>query len=281
MALKQAVKDKLKALGLDVDRLEIAIKDAAEVDLDPAAIPDIVPMTQAQLDARDAQMKTEGKTEGETLTRGIIIKEIGSKLNITVKDTARIGDLIGEVQKAINADGNTKTAALQEQVNALTADKEKLTGEVTAERTKASAAQFDSELIAHFPVGRSADLSDSERLGLLKMGLQFENVDGKVIVKRNGTIVSDDKTRAPKAVGDVIKEYFTERKWDVATGKGGGGRGGDDDKANGGGNNGLKKFSAFKADWAEKNPNENPNGHVFMDAVNKHAAANTDFDYNT
>lgn len=40
--------------------------------------------------------------------------------------------------------------------------------------------------------------------------MQFETVDGKVVVKRNGEVVLDPTTRAVRAPKDVIGDFFKE-----------------------------------------------------------------------
>ena len=275
--LKKDTIEKVKALGFDVDKFLAAVKDEKEVDFD---VPDIVPMTQAQIDARDAIKIGEGKTAGEQTAREAFVKEVGTKLGLTVKGT-RIGDLVTEVQKGLNATGDEKLRTLQEQITGLTSDKEKLTGELTSEKSKTSQTLFNFELISHLPATRGKALRDDERVLMMTRDITFETVDGKRIAKRNGEVVKDPKTHAPLPVPDVVKAYSTERGWDKETAApAGGGRGGANDSgAGGGGTAGMKKYSAVKDQWIKDNPEGNPLSPEFTDHVNKIAKETPGFDF--
>ena len=81
MALKQADKDKLKATyKFDVDKLIAAVTAADEQDLEFPA--DITVIPNADLTARDENMKLAGKKDGEA------IGEVKGK-EITVKKIAK------------------------------------------------------------------------------------------------------------------------------------------------------------------------------------------------
>jgi hypothetical protein len=170
-------------------------------------------------------------------------------------------------------------AGLKEQVALLQKDKETLLATNSQLETKAKQAGFDAELISYFPTNRTADLTDSERLALVKMNLQFEEAEGKPVIKKNGEILRDKTTQAPLAAKDVIATLFTEKKWVAADGGGAGGRGGSDNPPPGGGAAGIKKASAFQQKFLAENPNANPIGPEYMDALAKHAKDIPDFDW--
>jgi len=279
MALKQDAKDKLKTIfKLDVDKLIAAAIAADEVDLELPA--DVTVLTAADLATRDENMKTVGKKEGESIgeTKGkeIAVKKIAKKMAL---DEAAIGSDIDKLEAAAQAKFKAGDAGLQEQVNALLADKERLTGEVTQEKTKAELAIFDQTLISMFPAGRTADLKDSERLLLLKNDLQFETIDGKRVAKRGGVIVADPNTHAPLPIDQVLTSVFTERKWIGGAG-GDGGRGGGN-SGGGTGTGGIKKLSGFTEKWIAENPGKNEISPEFDTALQTHMKANTDFDLNS
>lgn len=272
--LKKETIDKVKAMGFDVDKLIAAIKEEKEVDY---AVPEIVPMTQAEIDARDAIKIGEGKTAGEAAAREAFVKEVGTKLNLQLKG-GRIGDLVTEVQKGMNATNDDKVKTLQDQVTALTTDKENLNKELGSEKSKTSDTLFQFELISHLPANRGKNLRDDERVLMMTRDITFETVGGKKVAKRNGEIVKDSKTHAPLPVPDVVKLYATERGWDKETVAGkDGGRGGGSDGGSGGAS-GLKKYSAVKDQWVKDNPDKNVMSTEFTDHVNKIAKETTDFD---
>ncbi len=277
MALKQDAKDKLKSVfKLDIDKLIAAAIATEEVDLVLPA--DVTVLTAADLTTRDENMKAVGKKEGETIgeTKGkeVTVKKIAKKMAL---DETLIGNDIDKLEAEVQKKFKAGDAGLQEQVNALIADKERLTGEVTQERTKAQQAAFESSLISMFPANRTADLKDSERLLLIKNELQFETVDGKTVVKRGGQIVADPNTHAPLPIDKVLTDIFTERKWSTPA-AGDGGRGGGNSGNPGTG--GIKKLSAFSEKWKAENPGKNEVSPEFDTALQAHTKDNVDFDFN-
>lgn len=283
MALKQADKDKLKALGFDVDALIKAVTEAAEVDY---AVPEGRLLTDAQLAERDNNTGASHKSEGVKEARGILVTELGKKIpGLTLKGE-RIGDLVNEISTFMSSTADAQVKTLQGQVQALLADKETLNTAVTTEKKRADALTFDSDIMGMFPAGRTQDLSDRERLTLLKSAYEFErDTNGGMIVKQNGQPVTDPNTRAPRPANDVVGEYFNTRKWvgdgsgggkGAGAGQGGRGGGGSDPGAGGGA---YKKMSAAKAGWIEANPGKNPNSPEFLKYVNEIASKDPQFDY--
>jgi hypothetical protein len=287
MALKKEVIEKIKSYGFDVDKLIEAIKADAETDY---PVPEFVAISQKDLEARDANKVEEGKKlgskDGEKDAIKTLQKELSKKLGFDLKGE-RVGDIAQEIQSKLNATENEKLQELTTQNNLLKQDKETLLREKTDAEKRAQTAMFDSELITHFPSTRSTKNSDAEYLALLKMNLQFETVDGKTIVKRNGEVVRDKNSQNPLAPKDVISTLFAEKDW-VTKAEGGtggsgasGGRGGGDSTAAGGAGSGsgIKKYSGFVDQWKKDNPEGNTMSPQFTDALSKHAKDIPDFDY--
>lgn len=269
--LKKETLDKITGFGFDTEKLIAAIKDDKEVDYE---IPAINVISTTDLETRDANKLLEGKRAGEKESRIALVKEVGTRLNISLKGE-RIADLVNEIQTEFNKGGDQKITSLQEQVNLLTKDKTTLAEQLTSEKTRASQAIFESNLIGHFPTNRSKVLTDSERLGIIKNTFQFEEIDGKPVAKKNGEVLKDANTHAPLPIDKVIGDYFTERQWVEAAAGGGGGRGGGN--SGGGGTGGAKNFSQAKAEWLKANPDGNPVSPEFMSYVDKLAKADTTF----
>jgi len=276
MALKAETKTKIKALGLDVDKLIAAITAEAETDYE---VPEVVVFKQAELDARDANKVLEGKklgvTEGEMQGKELAAKAFKKKFGID--DPTKEIDKVIELASAKAATGDE---GLKQQVALLIADKEKLTGEVTAAKTAADAAIFDSQLISMFPPNRDANLSDAERLTLVKMQLGFDTVDGKKVTKKNGEVLRDAATQNPIEPGKAITDFFTERKWISADGTGEGGRGGGNNHGAPGAG-GLKKYSQVEAAWIAANPTGNPISPEFQTYLEAATKDVPDFDFNS
>lgn len=276
MALKAATKEKIKSFGLDVDKLIEAVKADAEVDY---VVPeDVTVIKTADLEARDNNNKTSGKTEGisegERKGREVAAKAFRKKFGL--EDS--IGNDVEKVVEAVNTKLNKGDAGLQEQITLLTQDKTRLETEKIQLEKQAKSAGFDSELISYFPTNRTADLTDSERLLLVKANLQFEEAEGKVVVKKGGEVLRDKTTQSPLPVKDAINTLFTDKKW-VAAGGGAGGRGGVDDPPGGGAGGNLKKMSSFQEKWKAENPGKDVNGPEFQSAVGTHTKDMKDFDW--
>ena len=282
MALKQVTIDKLKGFGLDVDKLIAAIRADAETEYE---IPEVTVLSPAQLTERDNVKIGEGKKLGEAEAKTTLVKELGKRLNTDFKGE-RIADVVNEIQAFTNKTGDEKVKLLQDQVTALTTDKTTLSTKLTEYESSLQAAKFDSELISLFPANRGAGLTDGERLTLVKNAITFETVDGKVVAKRNGTVVTDPTTHAPLPVNQVIESYFKEKPLLLGTvpaagaGAGGsGGRGAGDSGAGGGAATGIKSFSAAEKAWKEANPEGNTMSPEFTEYVDKIAKDTPDFNY--
>jgi len=274
--LKVATKEAIKALGLDPDKLIEAVKAEAEVDYEVPA--DVTVIKNTDLETRDNNNKAAGKTEGEKIgeTKGkeLAAKQFKKKFNLADTVPADIDKVVEEVNNTL-AKGD---AGLKEQITLLQNDKSTLTTQLQQEQAKAQQASQDAGIIGDFPAGRGADLTDSERLSLLKGALTFEMVDGKEVVKRNGEILRDKTTQNPLPRKQAIAEYFTERKW-VGADPGPGGRGGGNNPP--GNMTGIKKASEFEQKWMAENPGKNIISDDYVNALNKHAKETADFDMNS
>jgi hypothetical protein len=273
MALTQADKDALKAMGIDPDKLIEAAKADAEVSI---AVPtDVTVIKATDLETRDNNNKAAGKAEGEKVgeTKGkeLAAKQFKKKFNLADTVPADIDKVVEEVNKSL-AKGDE---GLKEQVSLLQKDKDTLQTQLQQEQTKAQQASLDAGIIGEFPTGRGADLNDQERLGILKGVLTFEMVDGKEVVKRNGEVLRDKTTQNPLPRKQAIADYFTERKWTGAD-LGPGGRGGGNNPP--GSSSGIKKYSEFKDKWVAENPGKNELSDEFVGALNKQAKDVADFD---
>jgi hypothetical protein len=253
MSLKKEVKDRLKALNFDVEKLEAAIKDDKEVDY---AIPDGTLLTDAQLTERDAQKLKDGKKEGEKEAINIAKSELKKHTGLELKGE-RFGDIGEEIKNAINATSDTKIKTLQEQNTALIADNEKHKTEVAQAKSMLENGLFEVEIMGKLPP-HPAGLSPKETLELIKMrGYSFEKgADGQPIPTKNGEALKDAATHAPLPLDVGITTIFKEQKWEVAPAGGGGGRGGGD--SNPGAGKGIKTQSAAITQWRKDNPDGNP-----------------------
>lgn len=271
--LKVATKEAIKALGLDPDKLIEAVKAEAEVDYEVPA--DVTVIKNADLETRDNNNKALGKTEGETAGekkgKELAAKAFKKKFNLAETVPADIDKVV----EAVNTTLAKGDEGLKEQVTLLQRDKDTLATQLQQEQAKAKAASFDAQLISQFPAGRTADLTDAERLTLVKSALQIEEVDGKTVVKKNGEILRDKTTQNPLPVNQAITDYFTERKW-IGQEGGAGGRGGGNNPPGSGA--GIKKESEYQQKWLAENPGKNALSDEYVTSLNKHAKETPDFD---
>lgn len=271
MLKKDTIKE-LKALGFDVTKLETAIKAEDEVEFE---LPTINNLSEADLTERDKQVIATAKPdilkEGKNTGIEIANKAIAKKFNLTDVDTKDPDKIIAALEGSM-AKGD---AGVKERADLLLKDKERLENELATEKTNARSLQFDNELVGYFPTNRTADLSDRERLALIKLNLEFGEDNGVRVVKKDGQIMRDKTTQAPIAPKDAVNSLFTEKKW-IGTG-GNGGRGGNDNL--GGNGAGIKKFSQAEAQYIKDNPNGSLMSPAFTNYVAAIAKESPEFSY--
>lgn len=271
--LPTATKEAIKALGIDPDKLIEAIKAETEVAVDVPT--EVTVIKNTDLETRDNNNKALGKTEGETAGekkgKELAAKAFRKKFNLAETVPADIEKVV----EAVNTTLAKGDEGLKEQVSLLQRDKDTLATQLQQEQAKAKAASFDAQLISQFPAGRTADLTDAERLVLVKSALQIEEVDGKTVVKKNGEILRDATTKDPLPINKAISDYFSERKW-VGQEGGAGGRGGSNNPPGSGA--GIKKESEYQQKWLAENPGKNALSDDYVTSLNKHAKETPDFD---
>lgn len=258
--------------GFDIEKLIASITETAEVEFE---VPEVSVLTATELETRDTTMKGDGEKDGfkKGKTAGLEItgKALIKKLNLpeTVK-----ADSPDEIFDAIQKANTSGDAGLKEQVRLLQLDNDKIKLEKETVIKEKEALSFDTELMSSFPQNRIPGLSDAEYLNIVKMNYQFEKVDGKNVVKKNGEVLRDPSTQSPIAPKDALTTFFTERKWIGEEANGG--RGGGD---NGGGTGGMTKMSQVATAYVKANPGKQAMGEEFQAYLDPIAAKTTDFDF--
>lgn len=251
--LSQADKDKLKALGINADELETAIKADKETAI---TLPQGQILTDEQLTQRDANVKKDSVKEVEAKVVEIAKKEILKHAGIEIKSD-RWGDIGTEIKTAINSTGDDKVKTLQEQNRLLLADKETLTKQALEATSTLETRLFEVDVMSALPK-HPAGLSPRETMELAKMrGYSFEKVDGNPVVKKGNEILSDPTTRAALPLDAGIKHIYTEQKWDAAPEPAPRGGRGAAQKPPTGGSGGIKSRSQAEAAWNEMHPDKN------------------------
>lgn len=245
--LTQADKDKLKALGLDPDKLISAVTAETETSI---TIPEGQILSESDLTARDEQTKKSVKSEYEANGKKIgfeianktIIDKFGLKDVTKSDEPSKIADALNTVI----AGGDTD---LKKRVDDLIKDKDTLSQQLEQANKQADSIRFEYGLTAKFPKNRVETLTDSDFLMLIKNDI--EEVDGVKGIKVNGEVLRDSKTRAVLPVDQALESYFTSRKWIVESAGGGGGRGGKNNSGGGGGS--YRTYSEAEKTYIEQN----------------------------
>ncbi len=271
--LKKEQKDKLIAMGFDVDAIIAAHADAAEKDI---KIPEGQLLTDAQLTARDEVKVKEGKKEGEKEALTIARTELKKHTGLDLKGE-RFGDIGKEIKDAINADKDTKLTALQEQNTLLLADKTTLSSEVANAQKALKTGMFEIGILSQLPAN-GLGLTPKETFELLKLrGYLPEETDAGVIWKKGNEPIKDPVTHAPLSADKAIAAIWAEQKLTPAAPPPGGGRG-IQQKAVSAGTEGIKTKSQAEAAWIEANPDRNMNTPEGMAYYNKLVKDTPDFD---
>lgn len=253
--LKEATIARLAALAkLDPAALTAAIKAADEQDV---TIPDnLQTLAAPDLEVRDRNEYNRGKKAGTEMS----MKELKTKHNLQVdgEDPDKIVEAIAK--KAVE---DAKIAP-DKQVEEARKDRDQWKQKATAAEQAAADLKKQTEQLAAdnrfrslFPKDRSEILTDDEYLDAAKRRYAIETREGREVMidRTTGDIVKDKTKLEPVAPPDVLKGYFTERKWIAEEQKPAGGRGGGDSKPGGAGGK-FSKLSEVRAhvEGQGKNP---------------------------
>jgi hypothetical protein len=273
MALKPEVRKKIAALlKIKETDLEAATKDDKETDL---TIPeDLEVLTKEELDTRDANQKKLGEKDGREIGIKEVKKAAGLPDDAPSKDPVKVAQAI--VDKAVTdakVKPDEKVSQLTEQVTLLQKQLGEKDAEITKEKTTAQQASMDRRILAAFPKDRASTLTDDEYITLIKSTHQFKEVDGKIIVEKDGKPLRDSKTTDPLPLADAVTSIFAERKWvgDAGGNPPPGGRGGN------GGAPPAKYTSLTDIKKAFEGQGKSPLGEEFSAAVEAAAKDNPEF----
>ena len=251
--IKQTDKDKLKALGIDLDAIIKAHEATTETDI---VVPEGELLTADQLTARDDVKLKEGKKAGEKEALTIAKTELG-KHGFELK-AERFGDLAKELNEKITATGDDKLKTLQEQNRLLLVDKTTLAQERDAAVNGLKTGMLELDIISKIPAG--ADISSKERFELAKMrGYQFEEVDGVMGIKKGGEFIRDKTTQSILGLDKAIPVLIEEQKWTPAAVTPTGGRGVTQKPLGAMTGAVPKNHTQAESTWAEMYPDKNIN----------------------
>jgi hypothetical protein len=268
--LPKEAQQNLSAMGIDIDALVKAHTAAEEVAID---LPKGTFLTDAQLQERDANVALSAEKNGESKSFDIAKSEL-KKRGFEIKGN-RWGDVVNELNEAINKDKDAKVQQLQEQNALLLKDVDTFKGEVENYKTKASKVEFDFEVMNGLPEPANG-LTKKETLEVLRMrGYEPEKADKGVIWKKNGEVLKDGATHAPMAPDKAVQTIFGELKWNAPAAPAG--RNVQGTGSNGAG--GVSSFSEAKKAWSESNPGKSVISPEFNTFVEAAAKANPAFAY--
>lgn len=234
-----------------VETLEAAIKDEKEIDVEIPA--ELTVLTKEELDARDSAQKKLGEKDGVEIGIKQVKKAANLPEDAPSKDPSKVAQaIIDKATADAKVKPDEKVSQLTEQVTLLQKQLGEKDNEITTAKTQAQQAALDRRILTSFPKERASTLTDGEYLTLIKAGLQFKDLDGKLIVEKDGHVLRDSKTTNPLPLTDAITSVFTERKWISENGAAGGGRGAGDK-----GGSAFRKASEVKAKYEAEGKNLN------------------------
>lgn len=263
--------DRLKELGIDIDAVVKAHTATEEVAI---TLPAGKLLTDEQLAERDENIGTQREKVGESKAVSIAKAEL-KKRGVEVKGE-RWGDIVNELNDAINKDKDAKVSQLQEQNNLLLKDVETFKTKIEEVEGNAKRVISETNVLNSLP-DNPLGLTKKETLELMKMrGYTHEDTDKGTIWKKNGEVYKDGATHAPMAGEQAVKAIFGELNWNTNNGNTGGrnisGTGSN-------GNGGAATFSQAKKQWIEANPNASVISPEFEAHIESIAKANPAFDY--
>lgn len=262
-------------LKLDPTKLEAAIKDEKEVDVELPK--DGQFLLASEIESRDKNIKSTGYNEGVTAGREILIKEMkqSNGLNFDGKDVEKFvsefkNKVLTEAKLQPNEalkEKDTVIANLQKNIQTLTTEKQQL-------ETSHKEHQLNGKLYRQVPE-LGVTLEPEEVISSMKnKGYSFEpDESGAVVVKLNGQVARDATTQNPLAPKDVINSYITERKWNKQEPEQPRGRGAGNSAPRLNGS--ITTLSQAEQAWKEEG--KSPNSSEFMAYTQKLAKDNPDF----
>lgn len=259
----------------DITKLEAAIKDEKEVDYE---IPkELTVLSKEELDARDIAQKKLGETDGVQIGVKLVKKAAGLPEDAPAKDPAKVAQaIIDKATADAKVKPDEKVNQLTEQVTLLQKQLGEKDTEITNAKSIAERVQLDTKILTSFPKERASTLTDGEYLTLLKTNHNFKEVDGNIIVEKDGKPMRDAKTTNPLPLIDAVTSIFAERKWITEQGAGGGRGGGD----KGGGGMFTKKSQVIAKYEAEGKNINGADGQVIIAELTALAKADPTFDMN-
>lgn len=220
MIKKEQIQAIAKVLKLDATKLEAAIADQNEVELEiPQGLQGMIP---TELEARDRNVKSTGYNEGVTAGKEMLVKELKTTHGITIDGkgadqfmSAYKAKVLEEAKITPNEqlkEKDTVITNLQNNIQALQAEKQRAEGQI-------SEIRLNSNLFKQVPE-LGVTLEPEEVIGSMRSrGYSFEqDQNGAIIPKLNGQVIRDATTQNPLAPKDVISGYVTDRKWNKQEG---------------------------------------------------------------
>lgn len=271
MSLKKETIEKLAALTkVPVDKIEAAIKDTNEVDLE---IPEgLSAFTEEDL----TTLKDNSYKKGQGAAVEIAVKDLKKELGLEFEGKTVKGLVEAAQKKAVEdakVSPDKKVTELTEKLNTVTATATELQTKL-AEKDKAIAEiQLSGKLVKEAPEGLTLDADDVFTL-MKSKGYGFELKDGTLVAMKDGKVL-EDKLAKPVPVKDVVTEFAKERKLITEEGKPPAGRGGAGSGAGGGK---VTKLSELREQFKKEGKSEL--GSEFRAAVEKAQKDFPEFDLN-
>ncbi|HEY8969330.1 MAG TPA: hypothetical protein VIM64_09555 [Puia sp.] len=212
MLNKDTQKKLLKALKFSDEDITALVDPEEEKTID---IPALKVYTEEEFTEVSNNLKESGKGAHTKAGRELAIKDLKEKTGLEF-DGKDPETFLNQYKEKVIAEAKIPASEAAKQWEA---EKKQLQDKLTAADQRAASlesdkkmAQFDATLLRSFPAERKTDLSDDDRLTLVKTKITENTVDGKTFYEYKGKRLQDDKVN-DLSLSDAVAHVFKEEKW--------------------------------------------------------------------
>jgi len=289
MALsKKTIAALCKAAGISDSELSKAIEAEKEIDIDilvsKSFTEDEWEQHQESIESEKDQLGKNKYDEGKEVGERQLVKKLKEDAGLNYegkKPEDFIEKFKVKVLEEAKINPDQKVKDLQKDVDALRGTVTEKEEEVKSLNGQLKGIQVERKALEYLPKKLPEGWTPGDALTVMRRDLAFDfDEGGGEVVKKNGEILKDEKTRKPIGFETAIQQYSIDRKWMSPEG----GRGGDDEP--GGGktitdHKKARKMSELEPIWKEKGISELSEDARAMvnEAVKDAKESNEVFDY--
>jgi hypothetical protein len=211
MAIKKESLLKMAGL-LKIDSAKIEEALAATTDVELAIDDSVTVFSKTELDTRDRAKYSEGKKAGEGMTIDGLFEEEGIQVT-GKKDAATFKkEYSAKILKDANVSVDEKVKEKDNVISKLRENYKTLEQQLNDTKKASQDALLEADILSWTLDKKPDHLTNKEWVTIIKMNNDIVEHEGKLVVKRNGEIVSDPKELKPIAAKDAIVSFIDDRK---------------------------------------------------------------------